>query len=591
MISAFVSMTLAAVLGQAPAEAAWLKSIPADVDVAIHIRGLGPVKDDISGMLKAMSPTAEQIVSPILEQGLMQIRQQVTEKILPSDSPIISVLKLPKPGDLQSPKGPPFATFGRIGDYAALQKTASGFQGDVKIKSEPGGYDSITGKDPQGQTGTVYSYKGNGFVALSNDDSLIKSIAKPTGKTLDSKLTGESARSFFAGDIGLFGDLEAVQTQFGDQIAEFRKSLPEQLAQGNAQGANSAQVKSSLEQLDKVLAVLKNGRGLALHFDFAPGGLTVSGFASVKEGTSTGTQLAKAKGGPGALIESLPADAGLYSDSSADPGVFLQLQRANLQVLGGAGDDLVKAMDKAIETQLAAKIHETATAVKMDAGTRVVAVANVDDSKKFIDGALAVVGALKGKTGAGNVVKGSEITRNAETYQGISFDRTTVTIDLDKFASLQPNAPGGKDALKDVYGGGVTTTWIGAKGNRVIAVSAKSWDEAKGLIDTVLSGKSGLGAVKSFQAIRGRFPKDVGTLFLFNLQGVLRVFANTLAAAGGAAVKLPANLPAEPALFGGAVTGSAGGYQFQFVVPSNVGPVIEQGLMPLLQGAQGRVAQ
>jgi hypothetical protein len=52
----------------------------------------------------------------------------------------------------------------------------------------------------------------------------------------------------------------------------------------------------------------------------------------------------------------------------------------------------------------------------------------------------------------------------------------------------------------------------------------------------------------------------------------------------GAAVKPPAALPKAPALMGFALVSSPKGYDFQLIVPSNVGPVFEKGLAPLGDG-------
>ena len=47
-------------LGQSPApvaaDAGWLKAVPADVDVAVRVRGVDAARADLMAMLKAMSP-------------------------------------------------------------------------------------------------------------------------------------------------------------------------------------------------------------------------------------------------------------------------------------------------------------------------------------------------------------------------------------------------------------------------------------------------------------------------------------------------------------------------------------------------------
>lgn len=48
--------------------------------------------------------------------------------------------------------------------------------------------------------------------------------------------------------------------------------------------------------------------------------------------------------------------------------------------------------------------------------------------------------------------------------------------------------------------------------------------------------------------------------------------------------KPAANLPKAVALMGFALVSSPKGYDFRFIVPSDVGPVMEKGLVPLGEG-------
>ena len=51
---------LAASLAQSPtldaADAGWLKAVPADIDVAIHCRGVDATRADLVAMLRILSP-------------------------------------------------------------------------------------------------------------------------------------------------------------------------------------------------------------------------------------------------------------------------------------------------------------------------------------------------------------------------------------------------------------------------------------------------------------------------------------------------------------------------------------------------------
>lgn len=68
MLAQLSQWILIATLAQAPQEAAWMKVIPADVDIAIHSRGIDATRNDLVAMLKAMSPAwgemADNALSP-----------------------------------------------------------------------------------------------------------------------------------------------------------------------------------------------------------------------------------------------------------------------------------------------------------------------------------------------------------------------------------------------------------------------------------------------------------------------------------------------------------------------------------------------
>ena len=76
MAAALVSLLLTAALGQAPGagvDAAWLKAVPADIDVVVQARGVEPVRDDLNKMLDAMSPALAAQAKPAFQQGVDEI--------------------------------------------------------------------------------------------------------------------------------------------------------------------------------------------------------------------------------------------------------------------------------------------------------------------------------------------------------------------------------------------------------------------------------------------------------------------------------------------------------------------------------------
>jgi hypothetical protein len=594
MVSCFVTLAVAAALGQArlPEEAGWLKALPADAEVAIRIRGLDPARKDLLDMLNSMSPNAAATAEPAIAQMMQSVRQRLTDEVLPPDSPIVAIMRLPKPEDLQAPPagqqgatpGPRLATLARIKDYQALQKSGLGLKGQPKITSQPGGYDMIKGDEGV----AVYSFKGQGFVAVSDDEGFIKAIARPSGKTLADKMGTRLTSGLFAGDVGLYVDLLAVQQRYGDQIEEFRKQLMNGLEQAGGQGPAAGMMDMAKSMYGRLFDALKNGQGLALGFDFTTEGLALSGEATAKPDAPGAKALAGARAGTGELLAKLPDGATYYLYSNVTPESFEKLARMGAAALGGGADKESPSMKQAIESQKEAKVREVATATAAGDGMRTINVVTAADPKRMVEGWTAMFQAMKSPSpGAVNFIKDVKVTPNAQTYKAFNFNRVDMTIDIDKLAAVQPNNPGGVNAAKAMFGGDSLSTFYGTDGKLAISVVARSWEEARGQVDAVLAGQNGIGTSDGFKAVRSKLPEKIGSSVLISAQGLTQQIATQLATMmpGNAAPKLPGDIPKAPAYFGGAITASAGGYQFQFVAPNTVGPVFEKGLVPLFQGA------
>ena len=91
---------LAVALGQSPgpvaADARWLKSLPADVDVAVRISGVEAAHADLMAMLKIMSPTLAERAEPGLTGHLAQFRQKFGEAA--ARTPWVGLIRTIAPG-------------------------------------------------------------------------------------------------------------------------------------------------------------------------------------------------------------------------------------------------------------------------------------------------------------------------------------------------------------------------------------------------------------------------------------------------------------------------------------------------------------
>ena len=79
MIAPLMMWITAAALGQAPPEPDWLKAVPADVDVAIRGNALETIRDDLTAMLRTMSPGLGGMAGPELSKPLARFQEEFGE--------------------------------------------------------------------------------------------------------------------------------------------------------------------------------------------------------------------------------------------------------------------------------------------------------------------------------------------------------------------------------------------------------------------------------------------------------------------------------------------------------------------------------
>ena len=187
------------------------------------------------------------------------------------------------------------------------------------------------------------------------------------------------------------------------------------------------------------------------------------------------------------------------------------------------------------------------------------------------------------KEGGLGMFKEVKVTDDAESYKGYKFSKCEVVLDVEKFASLQP-AGGGAAMFNSLYGGDRLTTWYGVNDSQLVSATGKTWEQAKAQLDAVLEGDKKLSTTPGFKAVRPRLSNNASLLMMMSMQGLAKQFATQFGAmANNFNIKVPADMPAEPAFVGLSVSAAAGGYELDLVIPSEVGPVVEKGIVPLFQ--------
>lgn len=573
MVSSMFPLLLAAALGQqAPAEAAWLKALPADVDAVVRVKALGSTRDELVKMIEAMSPTLAEHATPVLTQGLDQMAQRLGEAS--TTTPFLVAMKLPKP-DAAGP--PPMAILVKSDNYEGVLKGVVGPNGQLKLEKQDG-LDSF--KDQDG--GTVYALKGDGFVAFAPESpDVLKLMAAKPSSSLDAKLSGDIKAALFGGDAGVYVSLSAVVEQYGEQIDAAREQLNTVMEQAGQ--AQAGQVEQAKEVFKILFDSLKQGDAIAVNLDFDAAGLDLSGLISVKADSEAAKALKQAKPGSADKLGNLPGDSLVYVYSSTDPSTIQSLSRLNMAAPNADSPEYKQAM----EALKKAGRQETYAAASFGGGFQLTSISYPENPRQALAASKDMSKAMAG----GDVIKGTKTEENALSYKGFQLSKTTVTFDLEKMAAAQPNNPAAEKMMQAMFGGDSITVWAGSDGKAVVSVVAKDAEEAKKRIDSAMGGSSSIGSSAGFKAVRDKLPKQVSTVMLFNAQEMVRQFASLFSTIAGAEIKPPADLPKDLAFFGGSVSASPAGYRFDLYVPSRVGPIFEKGFGSMFQAIQGQVNQ
>jgi hypothetical protein len=562
-------------LAQAPQEANLLKSVPADVDIAIRTRGVDATSKNLVASVKAMNPDWGNMIEGVVAGPLAQIREHHGAHAVASPFVIFSRLG-------EEAGGPPsFAVVIPTKEYKQAIKELSGGK-DVELKPQDGGYDAFDAPDGNG---SWYAAKGEGVVAFGSSKGLIADVAKGGGKRLDSVLTGAAAKSFFDGDLGVYLNAASLSTRFADQIEQGRQVM---MAAMEQQAGNTAGIQFAKEFYGGLFDSIKYADILTLNVDFAEKGFHLASFLKLK----ADSQLAKAiptLAGEGAdALGKLPGDESFYVYMNLDARTFDRLQGMAMKMFNSGKPS--PEVEKATKALHALGRIESSGSTTVDNGLRSLNVIRVSDPAKYIEANIAVLRAMS--EGDSKVYKSLKVETSAQTHAGITFTQVTVDIDTEKLVEISGNQPGQADAMKAMFSGGQMRYWYGIVGKDLLQIVAPKWEQATKLLDEYRKGGAGVGQTTGFKAVRSGMPKNASFLMLMSVQGLTRMYATMFSSmTKNPNLKAPEDMPKEPAYIGISLSPHRGeGYELHVVVPAEAGPVISRGLVPIFQGMAGAAA-
>lgn len=584
MLAPILPLALAAALLQSePPEASLIRATPADTDVVVRVRGIEAARDDLVAMIKATSPALGAQAGPALEQAVASFSEMFGAEAV--KTPFLGLIRVAPP---EQPGQNPWAVIVPTDNPEGVLKALNaGKAPAIETKDGVGSF--------AGQRGdTVYTASGSGFVVFGLDEPLVRSVqARGEKPALDKVLTGALGESFHRGDVGLYVNLARLHDRYKEQIAQAKEQFFAALDQAGQQAGNAEMMGFVKNMYGGLFDATKYGDALTLSLDFDADRLAIDSVVAFKPESEPAKVLAGAQPGSSEALGKLPADAAYYVHMNLDPSLAARLQAMSLSMVA-PGQKPSPEFEAAIQAQKGqGRIATTGAMSFGEKGMTNLTVVEVADPKAYLDASAKMLQAFKSKDDAGlmGIIKDVKVTPKAETHKGFTFDRVEMVFDLEKLGQAQPNNPAAA-SLRSMFGGDASNTWMGTDGKIGVTLNAPSWEAARDLLDTYLSGTDTVGALPGFQAVRSKLAEKPTVIGLFSAQGLLAQITFQLRTMLGAPdLKPPGDLPKEPVFVGASVVPVANGLHVQAVIPTAVGPVFEKGLVPIITRMQGRVDQ
>ncbi len=570
-----MSMLLATLLTglavQAPTADEWLDDVPAGTHVVVHARALEPVADDLVAMVSAMSETLGQQIKPSVDAFTQQIRTQFNVQMVPPNTPVLALVMLPEFGP-NGPGAPQIAVLLRSNNYDGLRAALSGqpARGDAgQIQEFPMGAQS------------AFGIAKDDYVALSNDQALLQSLGN--GESLADVLDPEAREKLFSDDLGIYANLALVQENYEQLLRDGFDGFLNLMDMAIQQGQNAQQIEAAKTMYRGLFDRFFDTQILTLSVDFDAARLSMDGLLTARDDSKLAQTFAAGSPASTTLLSQLPTGRAYYFFAHANPELMEQLTKLGQSMAGQFGPAMMNV--EAMEAINKAGLIETAGGISFTSnGFEQFTVSDYRDDA----GALAATKAMYDGFEDQPMFKEATIEENALEYGGFTLDRNTLVWDFQAMMAMQPNAnaPGVdvKGMLESLLGEKMTV-YNGSDGRVLLNVTGNDVDRVKAAIDAYKSGQNSLAQSRGFAELRDQLPERVNLAFAVDPVGLAKQLALQFSGlfgdrADGMGARL-ADVPEGEVYFGGSTVTGPNRVGFQFVVPSRVGRIIEQEIVPI----------
>ncbi|WP_169975182.1 hypothetical protein [Tautonia rosea] len=599
------------------AEAQWLNTLPADLPIVVRVGGMQQATNNLVTMMRAMSPNlAEQLGSQIQAAVSEFTRSLGAGQGEAAALVLIDVVSPDEFGNQIELEGanlqitPRAIAVFQTQDYRGALASIAGQQ-NLQLEQRDG-YEVVT----TGNGERIFAVQKQGFAAVTQYEDLIKKVSTAPEQNLGQTLSDEMKSHFLDGDLGIYVDLASINKAYADQGEQLRGFLRQQVDQIREENPETAQqIRTAYQQVFKAA---ENAQCMAANASFAEKGLSVSGKLVMQEDYAPIRQIAEQGDDPADELGKLPRGSAYYSFNMLDPETLEWSMIPSGNQLEVDFPEIAKVLDspefdQAKEQFRKAGLMRSSASLGLGESRQGICVIDAENAPALIEAVRSSVEAIKGRDFS--LIKDLSIETEAQKHEGYTFDKITATYDFDAFTQeVEEQTEGVKNqvqqnidneninqnidlalsdrpidreeavaALRRIVGQS-TTLWVGTDGSKALSVLAENWEDAQSQIDAYLANDQGIGETESFQKVRAELPDRVRSLTMVDVQtGFRQILGELRQATEEKNLRAPKQTPERPTMIGMAVVAEPDGLRFKSFMPSEVGPVIEKGIVPLVE--------
>lgn len=522
MTPILVVLSAVSTLNAAPVPAAAKEAdlpIPAKSLLVFQARGLKPIREQWSAMMKAAAPDVAPAAVAALDAKINELSDKANLKALRPDGRIVVILT-----DFQDlvSETPQLSVLLPITEYKSFHEQF--LAGREKESFKKGNPDQF-----QTAGDTIYAIdltaKG-GYVALTPNEETAELFSKAAERLDLSAIDAGVAETFLKSDVSVFLNVSEINDRYGAQIRNVRQLMRLAMQPGGFAGGglDEKQLEMARLSLDGTFQMVEDSRAAAIGISFSAQGLAVRAEAAFAAETPSAEVLAKESPTKFPKFGELPSGQATYVAGKTGETVANIFGQFNREFRSPADNEASKtAIDnyQALYTQALSQGYLVAGSGPKGS----LVILRTDVPKKLVAAELEVLKSLAAGSDYLNVVLKEKPTlaESAETVAGFTLHRAELALDFEATVKGIPD-----ENLRDTtiasmkrFVAEKPILWFGTDGKVVVKLAAENWATAKQLLEAYQNHKKPIGDLDGYKDVVEHLPQEASMLVLSEVDGTL----------------------------------------------------------------------